>query len=155
MISTCQRCGKEFMPDYIPDLNALMRNCWPCQVKNLFEATTEDHEAINNERARHTANSTNMDDAEPNATILESGGGVESRHPLGERTDTSSPCGNQPSSDNCKDDRQPPFAVGDTLVLQEFIPDTGEFTGAEVARIVTYVIRASFGIPEGYCIMSI
>jgi hypothetical protein len=61
-----------------------------------------------------------------------------------------------------KDDRD--FRVGDTLRLREWIPDGGwingykvwgHYTGRECARTITYIIREGFGIPEGYCIMSL
>lgn len=69
-----------------------------------------------------------------------------------------------------KDDRG--FQVGDTLHLKEWDPRTepieddpldGEFcqrvpigyTGRELFRRVTYIIRDGFGIPPGYCIMGI
>lgn len=69
-----------------------------------------------------------------------------------------------------KDDRG--FQVGDTLHLKEWDPRTepieddpldGEFcqrvpigyTGRELFRRVTYIIRDGFGIPPGYCIMGL
>lgn len=48
-----------------------------------------------------------------------------------------------------------PFAVGDTLVLQEWVPETEGYTGAEERRVVTYIMRSGFGLPAGYCIMSL
>jgi hypothetical protein len=59
-----------------------------------------------------------------------------------------------------KDDREPRYAVGDTLVLREWDPMVdrdefmGDFTGRECLRRVTYVARGRF-IPEGFCVMSI
>jgi len=60
-----------------------------------------------------------------------------------------------------KDDRD--YRVGDTLRLREWKPDVkweggGEpvgYTGEMLHRTITYIIREGFGIPEGYCIMSI
>lgn len=77
-----------------------------------------------------------------------------------------------------KDDRG--FQVGDTLLLREWDPTertgckygaictTGcmipqdcdyeapiGYTGDELRVTVTYILRSGFGIPEGYCIMSI
>lgn len=57
-----------------------------------------------------------------------------------------------------KDDRD--FAVGDLLVLQEWVPEgraamTG-YTGAMESVIVTHKAEGgTFGIPEGYCVLSI
>jgi|GEM_PF-1955644 len=66
-----------------------------------------------------------------------------------------------------KDDREPRFAVGDALVLHEYVPPyrveteqewskrvAGDYTGREVVRRVTYVARGGL-IPEGYCVMAI
>jgi len=51
-----------------------------------------------------------------------------------------------------KDDR--PYYVGVTLWQREWNPDTG-YTGDELYHDVTFIIRGGvFGIPEGYCIMS-
>lgn len=54
-----------------------------------------------------------------------------------------------------KDDRTPRFEPGDILRLQEFDPESG-YTGHSRNRIVTYIARGpNFGIPEGYCVMSL
>ena len=53
-----------------------------------------------------------------------------------------------------KDDRG--FAVGDTLVLLGYDPDTKLFTGAALNRRVQFIIHGGqFGIPAGYCIMDL
>lgn len=58
-----------------------------------------------------------------------------------------------------KDDRG--FELGDMLVLDEWVPkgdhpDGGYFTGEETVRRVTYIARGpAFGIPDGYCVMSV
>lgn len=68
-----------------------------------------------------------------------------------------------------KDDRD--YRVGDTLWLREwdltriaarefngrssFEAELQGYTGERVHRTVTYIIREGYGIPEGYCIMSI
>lgn len=66
-----------------------------------------------------------------------------------------------------KDDRD--YRVGDTLVLQEWNPKLmldsqglapgyrpGRYTGREIRRIVTHAIYGpAFGIPQGYCMMSL
>lgn len=57
-----------------------------------------------------------------------------------------------------KDDRG--FAVGDTLVLQEWTPgrqmpllNLGAYTGRELQRRVTYILRESPGLQPGYVVM--
>lgn len=58
-----------------------------------------------------------------------------------------------------KDDRG--YAVGDKLLLQEWVPhashpDGGFFTTSpDLHRWVTYIGRDGFGIPAGYCVMSV
>jgi hypothetical protein len=51
-----------------------------------------------------------------------------------------------------KDDRR--FGLGDVLVLQEWDPKTEKFSGKKEYRIVSYIMREGFGLPEGYVIMS-
>ena len=51
-----------------------------------------------------------------------------------------------------KDDRG--FDLGDVLNLREWNPASEEYSGKSEKRRVGYIIRNSFGIPEGYCIMS-
>lgn len=46
------------------------------------------------------------------------------------------------------------FVVGDTLVLQEFTPEQG-YSGKEIRRSVDYILHSGFGLPDGYCIMSL
>ncbi|MET0410404.1 MAG: ASCH/PUA domain-containing protein [Polyangiaceae bacterium] len=50
-----------------------------------------------------------------------------------------------------------PFAVGDTLVLREYDPETSEYSGRLVEALVTYVLDAVpfFGLEDDHCIMSI
>lgn len=50
-----------------------------------------------------------------------------------------------------KDDRG--FQAGDTLFLQEY--ENGEYTGAGLKVMVTYVLRDTEYCKEGYCIMGI
>lgn len=54
-----------------------------------------------------------------------------------------------------KDDRG--FRVGDTLVLREWSPDTGSYTGNACTVKVTDIVRDApqWGLEPGYCIMSI
>lgn len=47
-----------------------------------------------------------------------------------------------------------PFAVGDTLVLQEWDPATQEYTGDSVEVQITYILPGgSFGLDSDYCIL--
>ena len=53
-----------------------------------------------------------------------------------------------------KNDRA--FSIGDTLVLEEYRPDTGEYTGESLVVTVSYLLPGGqFGIEEGYCVMGI
>lgn len=53
-----------------------------------------------------------------------------------------------------KDDRG--YRVGDVLALHEYCNVTGDFSGAVEHRVVTYIAKGGeFGIPHGYCVMSI
>lgn len=53
-----------------------------------------------------------------------------------------------------KDDRE--FAVGDLLRLREWDPAIQKLTGRYLQMRVTYLLRGpAFGIPEGYCCMSL
>ncbi len=55
-----------------------------------------------------------------------------------------------------KDDRSPRFSVGDTLGLLEWDPDTKSYKGNHIEVNVTYIVRGpEFGVPNGYCVMSI
>lgn len=51
-----------------------------------------------------------------------------------------------------KDDRTPRYAVGDLLILAEFVD--GAYTGRGVTVLVDYVYRGALCL-DGYCIMSI
>lgn len=49
-----------------------------------------------------------------------------------------------------------PFKVGETLLLQEWNPVSGEYTGDELERTITYILEGGqFGIQEGYVVMGI
>ena len=53
-----------------------------------------------------------------------------------------------------KNDRD--YKVGDVLILQEWNPDTKEYTGNEEVAHVTHIIRGGeFGLPPDLCVMSI
>ena len=56
-----------------------------------------------------------------------------------------------------KDDRPQKFHPQDILVLKEFDPDIKDFTGREVTKVVTYLLRDApqFGLQPGYCIMGL
>lgn len=60
------------------------------------------------------------------------------------------------------DDRD--FSVGDVLVLRWFDPNALDGSGSyidergltrEQRAVVTYILRDQFGVPPGYCVMSI
>lgn len=57
-----------------------------------------------------------------------------------------------------KDDRG--FEVGDRLLLREWMPTppflhNGQYSQRTALVRVTYILRGEFGIPDGYCVMSI
>jgi len=66
-----------------------------------------------------------------------------------------------------KDDRG--FAVGDELLLQEWDPAKpkrflgdygggtihGDYTGRKAVATITYRLGSEFGVPEGYCVLSV
>lgn len=52
-----------------------------------------------------------------------------------------------------KNDRN--YQVGDVLSMREWDPETGRYTGRVEEHRVTYMLTEGFGIPEGYCVMSI
>lgn len=33
------------------------------------------------------------------------------------------------------------YAIGDSLILQEYVPHTGEYTGRELRRTITYITQ--------------
>ncbi len=53
-----------------------------------------------------------------------------------------------------KDDRN--FEVGDELVLREYEAKHLYFTGREVVRYVSYILRwPAFGVEAGWCVMAL
>jgi hypothetical protein len=55
-----------------------------------------------------------------------------------------------------RDDRWPAFALGDVLILQSYNEDLGDYLPGVLPVGVTHIERApSFGIPAGFCCMSI
>lgn len=60
---------------------------------------------------------------------------------------------NQKTHEFRKNDRG--FKVGDVLRLREWLPEEGRYTNREIRAYITYVSRGpAWGIPEGYCVMS-
>lgn len=47
------------------------------------------------------------------------------------------------------------YNVGDELQLNEWDPVRQKYTGRVTYQVVTSILRKGFGLPEGYCIMSI
>lgn len=60
-------------------------------------------------------------------------------------------CTGKKSFEIRKNDRN--FQVGDKLLLQEFIPETQEYTGRVVERRITYI--TDFEQKENYVVMAI
>lgn len=48
-----------------------------------------------------------------------------------------------------KDDRG--FLVGDSLILREWVPANGQYTGRSLTVEVTYKASGVFGLEPGYC----
>ena len=46
------------------------------------------------------------------------------------------------------------FEVGDVLRLEEWHPDTSEYSGRSMLVRVTYLIQGAFGLPDNVCVMS-
>ena len=53
-----------------------------------------------------------------------------------------------------RDDRTPPYAVGDVLRLREFFPESGEYAGPSVDALVVLAFRGD-PLPDGWCAMQI
>lgn len=50
-----------------------------------------------------------------------------------------------------KDDRN--FQLGDGIFLEEYDPKENKYTGDQVTKIITYIIKGDgFGISKGYCV---
>jgi hypothetical protein len=52
-----------------------------------------------------------------------------------------------------KNDRD--YQEGDVLSMREWDPTTERYTGRVEEHRVTYVLTEGFGVPEGFCVMSI
>lgn len=49
-----------------------------------------------------------------------------------------------------------PFAVGDVLLLREWSPESGAYTGREATVDVTYITPGgAWGLPPDLCVMSV
>ena len=51
------------------------------------------------------------------------------------------------------DDRN--YKVGDKMLLQEYLPDAGEYTGRETTVLITHVLQDCRGIERGYVALSV
>lgn len=51
------------------------------------------------------------------------------------------------------DDRR--FEVGDELHLREYVPATNEYTGREVRKLVSCILKNNRRMADGYVIMSL
>lgn len=47
------------------------------------------------------------------------------------------------------------YQEGDTLRLREWAPMSGRYSGYEIEAKVTYVLKEGYGLPAGFCVMSI
>ena len=54
-----------------------------------------------------------------------------------------------------KDDRTPRPEVGDFFVGREWEPVAAAYTGRVYRRTITHVFRDGFGLPYGYCVLSL
>ena len=58
----------------------------------------------------------------------------------------------QKTFDVRQDDRH--FEVGDALILEEYEPETEQYTGRRTTRWISYVLRGGqFGIEAGWCVL--
>lgn len=49
-----------------------------------------------------------------------------------------------------------PFKVGDTVILQEWNPETKQYTGKECTYKIGFIFEGpGFGLKSGYCVMSL
>lgn len=62
-------------------------------------------------------------------------------------------CANHKMFEFRKNDRD--YAVGDILHLEKYDPIPGVYVGDHIFRRVIYIMRQGFGIPDGYCVMSL
>lgn len=66
-------------------------------------------------------------------------------------------CGGIKSFEIRKDDRG--FRVGDSLSLEEYDPETDQYSGRGYNGTITYILRGEeaeqFGVQPGYCVLSL
>lgn len=49
-----------------------------------------------------------------------------------------------------------PFRSQDRLLLEEWDPDTGKYTGAQITKRITYIMKGgAFGIAADYCVLGL
>lgn len=51
--------------------------------------------------------------------------------------------------------RDRPFKLGDRLILQEYNPDTNDYSGNEWHGEITYILIHTDFVKKGFCIMGI
>lgn len=48
------------------------------------------------------------------------------------------------------------FQTGDTLILEDYDPDTKQYSGRELTYNIGYVLNGGqFGIEQGYCVLAL
>jgi hypothetical protein len=47
------------------------------------------------------------------------------------------------------------YRVGDIVVIREYDPKTGAFSGAEICRTITHMLTSGFGLPDGFAILGL
>ena len=52
-----------------------------------------------------------------------------------------------------KNDRN--FEPGDVLILQEWNPETKDYTGCKITKKVGCLLQGEFGLPDDICVMSL
>lgn len=52
-----------------------------------------------------------------------------------------------------KNDRD--FRVGDVLILDEYKPNDGGYTGSYCVRQVSYLVQGVYGLPDDVCVMGL
>jgi hypothetical protein len=62
-------------------------------------------------------------------------------------------CSGEKTFEYRKNDRD--YRAGDTLVVQEWDPGFQRFTGRSASFHVPYVLEDGFGLPDGYCVLSV
>lgn len=47
------------------------------------------------------------------------------------------------------------FQEGDELVLQEWCPETEDYTGRGITKEIGFMVQGKWGLPEKVCVMSL